>query len=104
MLVGRVEHQQPGGVHLGRHVGQQVADRLVLPDRLAERLALLGVGERVVEGRLGDADRAGGDLHPAELQAGHELGEAAPLLAAEQRGRPAPASPAKDSSQDSTPR
>ena len=97
-----VEQQQPGRVQLGRHVGQQVADRLVLPDRLAERLALLRVRERVVERGLGDAHRAGGHLDPADLQARHHLREAAALLAAEQRVA-GTRDPSKDSSQLSTP-
>ena len=40
-------------VSLVRHVGQVVADRLVLPDRLAEALAVLGVLQRVLERRPG---------------------------------------------------
>jgi hypothetical protein len=41
---------------------------LEVGDRLAERLALLGVGERLVVRALGDPDRAGGDVDPAPLE------------------------------------
>ena len=39
----RAQREQPRGVDLGRHVGELELDRLVLRDRLAERLALLRV-------------------------------------------------------------
>ena len=51
--------QQARGVDLGGHVGELELDRLVLGDRLAERLALLGVFERELQGALRDARRRG---------------------------------------------
>src|SRR5918997_1253830 len=41
--------QQAGGLDLGRHVGELELDRLVLGDRLAERLALLRVTQRELQ-------------------------------------------------------
>ena len=52
-------HEQAGGVDLGGHVGEHERDRLVHDDRLAERLALLGVVEGVLVGGAGDADGHG---------------------------------------------
>src|ERR1035441_4667207 len=81
-----VQRQEFGRGQLGGHVGQVVADALVLPDRLAERLAFLRVPERVVEGGPAHAEGTGGDLDTAELQALHHLGEPLPLGQAEQAG------------------
>src|ERR1019366_1595235 len=58
----RAQSEQPGGVDLGGHVGELELDRLVLCDRLAERLALLGVAQSQLQGALGDADAACGDI------------------------------------------
>src|SRR5579885_3814980 len=57
-----IDHQA-GGVELGRHVGKISLDELMLADRLPERLALVPVSQRRIEGRLRDADdeRAAGD-------------------------------------------
>ena len=49
-------HEQPGRVGAHLHVGQREGDRLVLDDRSAELLAVLGVVERVLVGGAGDAD------------------------------------------------
>src|SRR4029453_4061436 len=43
--------EQAGGVDLELHVGEHERDRLVLDDRLAELLAILGVAQRVLVGR-----------------------------------------------------
>src|SRR4029077_19949538 len=74
-----------GRGELGRHVGQVVADGLVLPDRLAERLPLLRVARRVLQRGLGHAERPGRDLDPAYLQAAHHLPEPLALEPAQQR-------------------
>src|ERR1700684_2599186 len=58
----RAAHEQPRRVDLRRHVGELELDRLVLGDRLAERLALLGVFERQLERALGEAGGARGDV------------------------------------------
>src|ERR1700694_1413105 len=48
--------EQARGVDLHRHVGELEADRLVLPEGLAELLAVLGVLERELIRGAGDAD------------------------------------------------
>ena len=50
-------HEQPRRLDARRHVGQLELDRLVLGDRLAERLALLRVREGVLEAPRRDARR-----------------------------------------------
>src|SRR6266850_510624 len=47
--------EQARGVYLRGHVGELELDRLVLGNRLAERLALLGVAQAELERALGDA-------------------------------------------------
>ena len=47
---------QPQPVELDRDVGAHERDRLAAGDRLAERLALLDVGDDVVEHRVRGAD------------------------------------------------
>src|SRR3954468_14349149 len=81
-----VQDQLPGGGQLRGHVGQVVADRLVLPDRLAEALPLLGVAQGVVERGLADPEGARGDLDAAGLEAAHHLPEPAAGVPAEHRG------------------
>jgi hypothetical protein len=51
-----------------RHVGELETDGLVLPQRLAELLAVLRVVERELERGARDAQRAGGDSRPRRLQ------------------------------------
>src|SRR4051795_13587583 len=60
-------------------------DRLVLPDLLAERLALLRITHRVVDSCLRNTNRARRDLDATELQPAHHLRETLTFLAAEQR-------------------
>ena len=50
----RLQRQQPGCLDLRGHVGELELDRLVLRDRLAERLALLRVAQRELQRALGD--------------------------------------------------
>src|SRR5215211_5719858 len=83
---GGLEREQARGLDLRGHVGELELDRLVLGDRLAERLALLRVAQAQLERALRDADAAGGDVDPADLERVHHLGEAlaeAGVLAAE---------------------
>src|SRR3954470_2148608 len=54
-----LDRQHPRGLELRGHVGELELDHLVLGDRLAERLALLGVADRQLEGALRQADAAG---------------------------------------------
>ena len=66
----------------------------MVADRLAERLALLRVAERVVESGLRDPDAARRDVDAADLDPAHEVLEPLPdpVLAAEDaRGRSAEA-------------
>ena len=49
-------------------------------DRAAERLALPGVGDRVLDGGAPDADRARGELHPRDVEHVHQPAEALALL------------------------
>src|SRR3954471_9376364 len=87
-----VQRELSRGLYFRRHRCEQVTDRLMLPDLLAERFALLRIANGVVDGRLRDADGAGGDLDTAELEAAHHLREALSLLATEKRvgGRAVP--------------
>ena len=50
-----------------------MAERLEAPDRAAELLALLDVGEHVLEGPLGQADGLRGDDQPLVVQPRHQL-------------------------------
>ena len=52
-----LEREQARRLGPGRHLREHQLHRLVLADLLAERLALLRVAERVVEGGLRDARR-----------------------------------------------
>jgi predicted amidohydrolase len=79
----RVQDQLPRSRHLGGHVRQVVADRLVLPYRHAEGLPVLRIPQRVVERRAGHAQSAGRHLNAPGLQALHHLREPATRNAAE---------------------
>ena len=68
--------EQPRRLDLGRHVGELGLDRLELRDRLAERAALLGVGERLVERALGEPDAHRGHADAADVEDVQELLEA----------------------------
>lgn len=65
-----------GGLDLGRHLRQAEQDRLVLRDRLSERLTLLRVRDAQFEGANGDAARARCDVHATHLDTVHHLIEA----------------------------
>ena len=56
----------------------------MLRDRFAEGPAHLRVAERVLERGIGEADAAGRDVDPAELEPGHDLDKAVALRAADQ--------------------
>jgi hypothetical protein len=68
---------------LRRHLGHHEAGVLERPDRLAERLTLLHVGERQVERGDRAGDRGHRDGEPLLRQRLHQLAEAGPLLAEE---------------------
>src|SRR3546814_7211002 len=58
----------------------------MLGDRLAEGLALLGVADRILHRRPGDADAARRDVDPPQLQPAERVAQAEALLAADQVG------------------
>ena len=70
-----------GDLDLGGHLGEPEQHRLVLGDRLAEGLALLGVGDAELEPAPRQPARAGGDVDAADLDAVHHLEEALAGLA-----------------------
>ena len=77
----RLPHQQPADLGALGHVGDHLLDQLVLADLLAERLALVGVPDRRVEARLGEADGARGNRVPPLVDGAHRDQEALALLA-----------------------
>ncbi len=77
----RREVRRPRGLDRGGHVGQHEREALVLDDRLAEGLALAGVGDGVVERALGEPGGDGGDAEPAGVEPGQRDLEPLALLA-----------------------
>src|SRR5438552_9431983 len=73
---GGAMDQQAGGVELDLHVGQLPADALEVAEGPAELLALGRVGQRALEGALGEAERHGGGAEPLAVVGAHELLEA----------------------------
>ena len=65
----------------GRHVGQLVADDLVLDQALAEGPALLRPGDAFVEADLHHAERLGDQADPLQVEILHDRDEAAILFA-----------------------
>ena len=82
--VGGLQHQHARRVELGGAVGEHPLDRLVVGDRLAERLVLLGVRERRVERGLADAERLRRDRDAPAVERPHRDLEAV-ARSAEQR-------------------
>ena len=72
---GRVDHLLRR-LDLRRHVGELVADDLEPADRAAERLALLGVRERLLEHPLGGRVAAGRGDQPLALELPADVVEA----------------------------
>ena len=66
--LGRRSHEPPAGGDVGLHVGEVGLDGLAVGDRSAERDALLGEGDRLVEGPLGQADHAVGERDAAVVE------------------------------------
>src|SRR5205085_5052741 len=67
----RAPDEEPSRVDLHLHVRELESDALVLDDRPAERLALLGVLERVLVGGPRDAERLRAHQRPAGLERAH---------------------------------
>ena len=90
-LNGRPVVLQPGGsvgehassVGHDREVGAWERDALVRADRLAERVAALGVRDSVLEAGLHDADRERRDRDAAVVEDREEVAEPAAPLAEE---------------------
>ncbi|MNG07471.1 hypothetical protein D3C84_907730 [compost metagenome] len=79
-LVGGLAHQQPGGGQLGGHVGEAKLHALEFGDGAAKLLALLHMGQRIVQRLLGCAHRAAGDVDAATVEGLHGEPEPFPLL------------------------
>ena len=73
LLHRRLVNEQPRRLDLGRHVGELGLDRLEARDRPAERVALAGVRERLVQRALREADAHRGDADPAAVEDLQEL-------------------------------
>jgi hypothetical protein len=71
--------QRARGLQVGRHVGEHELGVLEIGDRLAELLAILGIGHRLVEAALRAAQRAGADVEPPAIEPGHGEAEAVAL-------------------------
>ena len=82
--VGGLFDEETRGLDLGGHVGEFQLDRLMLADRFPETLAELAIAHRLIEGRLGNADPAGGDVDAAQFQAAQRMLQSPPLFAADQ--------------------
>src|SRR5580765_1233910 len=74
---------------LGLHVGEHPRDQLVLRDRLAHRLAALGVLERVAGRALCEAEALRADARPGAVEDAHRDPEALAFLAEQVVGRDA---------------
>src|SRR5579863_4103474 len=77
---GGIDELAPG-FELGRAHGETLTDRLLVPERPAEGLARLQVGERQLERRLRLAHRHGADDDALVLEVPHDRVEAATFLA-----------------------
>ena len=84
---GRLPDQQPGGLDLGRHVGDHELDRLVHRDRDAELDPLLRVLGGELERGAGDAGGHRGDAGAGAVEGHHRELEAVVLLAEQVAGR-----------------
>ena len=76
----RVE-QHPRRLQLGLHVGEGELGVLEIGDGLAELLAVLRIGDRLVETALRPAQRTGADIEPTAVQPHHRDAEALALAA-----------------------
>ena len=69
--------EQPVGFDVEPHLDQRVVGGLELNDVLAEGLALLAVGDRLVVGRFGEGQAVRRVVDPFHVEGAHQLGEAA---------------------------
>ena len=65
---------QPRLAHreVGREIGEQELDALKLDDPPARLPALVDVGDRILEGGAGNAERVGGDARPRFVERGEQ--------------------------------
>jgi hypothetical protein len=78
--VVRTNEEPPDLGPLG-HVRQHLLDQLVAADLLAERLALVGVGDARIQAGPREPDRAGSDAEAALVDGAHGDEEPLALLA-----------------------
>src|SRR5438477_2770700 len=69
--VAGAPHEEPRGLGLDDHVGDQLLDELMSRDRLSERFARRRVLDRRIDAGLRDADRAGCDRVTPRVERGH---------------------------------
>ena len=81
---GRLVGQRPGGLDVDLHVGDHFGHGGQPLDRAAELAAGVGVGAGQPVGRLGHAQRLGGDAHPRPVHQRHHVGDQSPLPLADQ--------------------
>ena len=84
---GGLVEEGAGGLEVGFHVGELELHGLEAVEGAAEGGAFAHIGERDGERLLGTAERCGGDVEAAAVEAGHGVGEAAALFAEEVVGR-----------------
>src|SRR6202011_2746916 len=68
-----IEREKSCRTRARRHLAELELDRLMLADRLAERLAKLRIVRGKLQRALGNADAARGDVDAAELQSAGDL-------------------------------
>ncbi len=86
-LVSRLTHQQASCSQLGRHICQAKLHALEFADRVTKLLALLHIGQRIVQCLLGSAHRAGGNIDSPTIEGLHGELEPFPLFAQPIAGR-----------------
>eukprot|EP01137_Pigoraptor_chileana_P021862 Opistho-2@86090 len=82
-LCRRHIEQGARGFEVSRHVGEHELRVLEIGDRLAELLAVLGIGDRFVEAALRAAERAGTDVEASAVEPRHRKAESVALGADE---------------------
>ena len=84
-LPGGLIEEDAGRLEFGLHVGDLELQRLEVAEAFAEGLALLHIGDRLVESRLRGTQAAGGDIEPAAIEPTHRNREAHSFAADQMR-------------------